>query len=61
MQRGGDKSGVRVKIWKYRWESGREHRLAGSRLSQKKHVMPTGGCNLHRGNCLRLTAHVGHV
>ena len=28
---------------------------------RRKHVVPTGGCNFHRRNCLRLTAHVGHV
>ena len=61
MQRGSDKSGVSVEIWKYRRESGREHRLTGSRLSQKKHVVPTGGCNFHGGNCLGLTTHVRHV
>ena len=61
MQRGGDESGVGVEIWKYRRQSGGEHRLAGSGLSEKKHVVPTGSCNFHRRNCLGLTTHVGHV
>ena len=32
-----------------------------SRLTQKKHVMPTGGRNLHRRNRLRLPANVRHI
>ena len=61
MQRGRDESGVGVEIWKYRRESGGEHRLAGSGLSQKKHVVPTGSGNFQSRNCFRLTTHVGHV
>ena len=61
MQRGGDESGVGVEVWKYRRQSGGEHRFAGSGLSQKKHMVPTSSGNFHRRNCLRLTTHVGHV
>ena len=61
MQRGCHESGVGVEIWKYRREAGRQHRLSGSGLSQKKHVVPTGSRNFHRRDCFRLTAHVRHV
>ena len=61
MQRGCHDSGVGVEIWECRWESGRQHRLSRSWLSQKKHVVPTGSRNFHRRDCFRLTAHVRHV
>ena len=61
MQRGRDKRGVGIQVRQNSRQARGEHRLTRSRLTQKKHVMPTGCSNLHRRNRLRLPANVRHI